>query len=52
MTKRDREDKEPGGQVGKDKSPDRQPDKQGDSSQGGEGVPPKDQGAQKDTQRS
>jgi hypothetical protein len=47
-----RDAKEPGGQVGKDKSPDRQPDVQGDSSQSERGVPPKNPGAaQKDTKR-
>lgn len=47
-----RDAKEPGGQVGKDKSPDRQPHLQGDSSQGERGVPPKNPGAaQKDTKR-
>lgn len=47
-----REEKEPGGQVGKDKAPDRQPDIQGDSSQGKAGVPLKNPGAaQKDTKR-
>jgi len=47
-----RDAKEPGGQVGKDKSPDRQSHLQGDSSQGERGVPPKNPGAaQKDTKR-
>jgi hypothetical protein len=50
--KKGRDRKEPGGQVGKDKSPDRQPDLQGDSSRGGNEVPRKNPGGnQKDTKR-
>ncbi|TVP45218.1 MAG: hypothetical protein EA350_09735 [Gemmatimonadales bacterium] len=47
-----RDRKEPGGQVGKDKSPDREPDLQGDSSQSGRGGARKNPGgSQKDTKR-
>jgi len=48
-----RDRKEPGGQVGKDKSPDRRPEVQGDSSQGQADAARKKNpgGSQKDTKR-